>query len=235
MVGGFMNLGPVGGAGIGWASAVYRFDLPIVVRAEISPFVVGAEHAYTSTLSPLNTGEPQVVGGAPGGATVVSAGHVMAGVDTQYVEVAVGGGASSVSASYYGGGQANVGPSIVEEGRFGARDGLAIGVEFVTVAANDQFSLASFLMTAQVPITPSFQLIARGGGGAVGVLFGDLGARVVVQGDGGPDTLALVGFFGGAGMDFESCAPAAGAAQTSYCSSTSIGGPSVGGGIEWRR
>jgi hypothetical protein len=77
-------------------------------------------------------------------------------------------------------------------------------------------------------------LTARGGGGAVGLVFGDLGARYVLQGDGGPDTIAIKGFFGGAGIDYQSCSYATNLTAHG-CTYLSIGGPSVGGGIEWRR
>ena len=75
-------------------------------------------------------------------------------------------------------------------------------------------------------------LMVRGGGGNMGLLFGDVGARVVVQGDGGPETMALSGYFGGAGINFVSCAP--GNTGTD-CETFSLGGPSIGGGIEYRR
>jgi hypothetical protein len=241
--GAFVNLGPMGGGGAGWASAVYRFDAPVVVRAEIAPaaFVVGhsGTNTYGSGLSSNSTDNA-------GRFRPVGAGHVLLGVDTQFVEVAVGGGVSTIGNSYTytyssGGGSyvtsstANSGPSIVEEARFGARDGLAVSVESNTVAANDKFQLGFFVGSVQVPLTRSAMLMVRGGGGNVGFLFGDVGARVVVQGDGGPDTIALSGFFGGAGINFQSCAPTPTSTPGSFCESFSLGGPSIGGGIEWRR
>jgi hypothetical protein len=82
-------------------------------------------------------------------------------------------------------------------------------------------------------------LVARGGGGNVGILFGDLGARVLVAGDGGKGTVALTGFFGGEGIDFQGCANTAGFAGSptgfaETCPYASLGGPSIGGGVEWR-
>jgi hypothetical protein len=240
MVGAFANLGPLGGGGMGWASAVYRFDAPIVVRAELAPLGVGIGQRSTSTTSTFN-GFNQSSATNPTGATAVAAGHLLVGFDTQFVEVAVGGGGATISnSSSFGPNGTSATPaaggaSIVEEGRLGARDGLALNVESTTVAANNQFQFGSFVASIQVPLTPSVMLIVRGGGGNVGLLFGDLGARYVVRGDGGPDTIALTGFFGGAGIDFQSCSATGGTSAGSVCQSISLGGPSIGGGVEWRR
>jgi hypothetical protein len=242
MAGAFVNLGPLGGGGMGWASAVYRFEAPIVVRAELAPVGLGIGQMSTSTFSGFNQNSN---GNSSTGVTVVAAGHLLVGFDTQFVEVAVGGGGASISNSYNyssSGPLASGGASIVEEGRLGARDGLALNVESTTVAANARFQFGSFVASVQVPLTQSVMLIVRGGGGSVGPLFGDLGARYLVRGDGGPDTIALTGFFGGAGIDFQSCSatpvsmPSLGGSSVgSSCQSISIGGPSVGGGVEWRR
>lgn len=240
MAGAFVNLGPLGGGGLGWASAVYRFDAPIVVRAELAPVGLGIGQMSTSTFSGLTQNSN---GNTATGVMAVAAGHLLVGLDTQFVEVAVGGGGASISNSYnYSSNTptATGGASIVEEGRLGARDGLALNVESTTVAANDRFQFGSFVMSVQVPLTQSVMLIVRGGGGNVGPLFGDLGARYLVRGDGGPDTIALTGFFGGAGIDFQSCSANSvpslgGSSPGSSCQSISIGGPSVGGGVEWRR
>jgi hypothetical protein len=172
------------------------------------------------------------------GNTVVAASHLLVGLDTQFIEVAVGGGGASIRNAFSSSGTlAPGGPSIVEEGRFGARDGLALNVESITVAANNQFQFGSFVASIQVPLTRRVMLVARGGGGNVGLLFGDLGARAIVQGDGGPDTIALTGFVGGAGIDVQTCVSTASPAfgGDSACQSTTIGGPSIGAGVEWRR
>jgi len=229
--GGFVNLGPVGGGAFGSASVVYRFDLPIVIRAELSPAVIGFENNEVTTTTPqgftTNNGQTAM------SSAFLGAGQVLVGLDTQFVEVALGAGGSSVNPGYSSGpGRAQGGPLIVEEGRFGARDGLAAIVEVSTVAANNQFQLGYFEMDIQVPISQRFLLAARGGGGGVGLIFGDLGARYLLEGDGGPDTLAIRGFFGGAGIDYQSCGDNPTAIGCRYIS---VGGPSIGGGIEWRR
>jgi hypothetical protein len=167
------------------ASATYRFEAPIVVRAELSPLGVGVGNSQTVNINSTNSSNT----------VVVAAAHVLVGIDSPFIEVAVGGGGASLGNAFSPTGASNTGrASIVEEGRFGARDGLALhvqSIQSITVAANNQFQFGSFVMSVQVPLTPKVMLIARGGGGNVGDLFGDLGARVIVQGDGGPDTIAL--------------------------------------------
>jgi hypothetical protein len=245
--GAFVNLGPSSGGVVGWGSAVYRFDLPIVVRLELAPIAFGAGNGITTVsseppgeITTLNGEAPSVsTGSRPGsGSIAVGAVQALVGVDTQFVEVAIGGGAATIGNTSGTGGLATGGSSIATEARFGAHDGLAITLESIVVGANGQFSLASFITTVQIPLTPAVMLVARGGGGNVGVLFGDLGARVLLTGDGGRGTIALTGFFGGEGIDFQGCASDSGSssgAGVATCPYASLGGPSVGGGIEWRR
>jgi len=227
MAGVYINLGPVAGGATGWASTVYRFEAPIVVRAELSPFGIGIGNSQTVNIS--------AQGSNPSRTLSVAAAHLLVGVDTRFIEVALGAGGATLGNQTFGstGTPPTGGPSIVEEARVGARDGLALNVESVTVAANSQFQFGSFVASIQIPLTQKVMLVARGGGGNVGLLFGDLGARLVVQGDGGPGTVALTGFFGGAGIDFQSCSsPLIDNGGT--CVSTSLGGPSLSGGVEWR-
>jgi hypothetical protein len=240
-LGAFVNIGPLGGGAVGGASAVYRFEAPVVVRAEAAPAAFCVAHSSTNTYA---TNAISSFSDNAGRFKAVGAGQVLVGVDTQFVEVAVGGGVSTIrnpnqylymNGAYVLQGGATSGPSIAEEARFGARDGLAVSVESNTVAANDKFQLGFFVGSVQVPLTRSAMLVFRGGGGDTGVLFGDMGARVIVQGDGGPDTIALSGFFGGEGVNFESCASAQTSPAGVVCESFSLGGPSIAGSIEYRR
>jgi hypothetical protein len=240
--GAFVNLGPSSAGVVGWATAVYRFEAPLVVRLELAPIAFGAGRSVT-TISTGATAPPTgLVGfnGASGssssdGSIGVGALQALVGIDTQFVEVAIGGGAATIGNSSSVSSTTG-GASIAAEARFGARDGLAFTIESIVVGANGEFELASLTTTIQVPLTRSVMLIARGGGGNVGILYGDLGARVLLAGDGGKGTVALTGFFGGEGIDFQGCANTgvtSGPAET--CPYASLGGPAIGGGIEWRR
>jgi hypothetical protein len=233
--GAFVNLGPTSGGLMLWATAAYRFDLPVVVRLELAPIAFGAGSGITTITSQpsLVTTLGTSVGTASSsssnsGSIAVGAVQALVGIDTQFIEVAVGGGASTIGSTS---GPSTGGGTIAAEARFGAHDGLALTLESIVVGANGQFQLACFVTTIQIPLTTSVMLVARGGGGNVGLVYGDLGARVVVAGDGGKGTIALTGFFGGEGINYQGCQ--SGTAET--CPNASLGGPSIGGGIEWRR
>jgi hypothetical protein len=230
LAGAFVNLGPSSGGLTAWLDAVYRFEAPIVVRLELAPLGFG----FGNSVMTQTTG---VGNGNPGGSIAVGSLQALVGVDTQFLELAVGGGASTLGdtqANTANGAPSTGGASVVAAARFGAHDGLAFNFEGVVVGANSAFRLATVVTSLQIPLSRTVMLIARGGGGNMGVLYGDLGARVVVAGEGGRGTVALTGFFGGAGIDFQGCNSAfSGVAIT--CPYASLGGPSVGGGIEWRR
>jgi hypothetical protein len=229
LMGGYINLGAVAGGITGFSTVAYRFGAPLVVRAELGSFGLAVGDSTT-----VNR-----VGGTPASSNTIAlaSAHVLAGLDSQFIEVTAGlGGATLSNQSVFNPGPtpATGGVSVVAEGRFGARDGLALTLEWVTVGANGQFQFGSLAASGQIPLTERAMLVFRGGGGGVGVLWGDLGARVVVKGDGGPGTIALTGYFGGAGIDFGTCI-SVGSNGFPTCETTSVGGPSLGGGIEWRK
>jgi hypothetical protein len=239
--GAFVNLGPTSGGAVAWASAVYRFDVPVVVRFELAPIGFGVGNGISTTTSSAPStgfgipGENAPSRPGPGsGSIAVGALQALVGIDTQFVEMAIGGGAATLD-NMSNTGTSTGGASVVAEARFGAHDGLALTLESIVVGANGQFQLASFVTAIQVPISSSVMLVARGGGGNVGILYGDLGARVVLTGDGGKDTVAVTGFFGGEGLDFTGCPSVSGSGAAETCPYASLGGPAIGGGIEWRR
>jgi hypothetical protein len=142
----FLNLGEIGGGALGGASAVYRFDAPIVVRAELAQLGVGIGHSGANTYNGFNYTSTD----NPTGSMAVAAAHLLVGLDTRFVEVALGSGGATIAA-----GPANGGVSIVQEGRLGARDGLAFNTEIVTVAANEQIQFGSFCGTLHVAVRPA--------------------------------------------------------------------------------
>ena len=78
-------------------------------------------------------------------------------------------------------------------------------------------------------------LVVRGGGGNVGFGYGDVGVRVRVRGDGGKGTIALSGYAGGDLITMNLCATNSVSPFTSTCTTANLAGPSLGGGIEWKR
>jgi hypothetical protein len=227
---GFLALGQLGGGMLNAASVVYRFKLPLVVRAEFAPFGVGF-----GPLTTLNFSQNFTNASTHGGSVGVVAGHLLFGVDTQFVELTLGvGGATANQETGAPGTAAAGGFTIVDEARFGARDGLALDLESITLAANGRFDLGAFSGVVQIPLSRNVLLLLRGGGGNIGYAFGDLGARVFVHGDGGKGTVALTGFAGGAFIGLNLCSINPDPPNASSCNTASLAGPSLGGGVEWR-
>jgi hypothetical protein len=228
----FMAFGALGGGTLGSASVAYRFESPIVLRAAIAPF--GLAGPSTTTSGPTSFG--QTSGNSNnGGAVGVFAAHLLLGLDSQFVEVGLGLGGATINKNIASSGAPATGAvSIVESTRVGARDGLALNVESSTVAVNSKFDLGYFVASLQIPVARTVMLIARGGGGNVGFGYGDLGARVVVRGDGGKGTIALTGFAGAAGITVDLCSTNPDPPFTSTCNSANLIGPSLGGGVEWK-
>ncbi|MDP9150684.1 MAG: hypothetical protein M3O36_12200 [Myxococcota bacterium] len=249
----FVPFGNLGIGQLGAASVAHRFESPIVVRAEIAPFGIAGPATTTSGQptfgsggGPVGPGQPPPVQSSPptpgpsnGGAVTVLAAHLMAGLDTQFVEVCLGLGGATVNENGSlrpGGGAAQTGAvSIVEAARIGARDGLALNMESSAIAVNSKFDLGFFVMSLQIPVSMKAMLVARGGGGNVGFAYGDLGVRVLVHGDGGKGTVALTGFAGAAAILLNLCSSNPDPPFTTACNAATLGGPSLGGAVEWKQ
>jgi hypothetical protein len=225
----FVTFGALGVGALGSASVVYRFELPFVLRAEFDPFGVAGPSTNTSFTSGMQTQTGH-------GAITTAAAHLLFGIDTQFLEVGIGIGGASVNQNIgsVSGTPATGAVSIAESARVGARDGLALNLESSAIAAGGQFNLGYFLSSLQIPITRTVMLVVRGGAGPVGFAYGDLGVRVLAHGHGGKGTVALTGFAGGAAIMVDLCSSNSLPPFTSACNSSSLGGPSLGGGVEWK-
>jgi hypothetical protein len=227
----FVPFGSLGVGTLGSASVAYRFEAPLLLRAEMAPLGIAGP---SSTTSCCVNGQQTT---ANAGAVTVFGANLLIGLDTQFVEVGLGFGGATVNegATPFGGGVPPTGAvAIVESARIGARDGLALNVESSAIAVNNQFNLGYLVMSIQIPVSAKAMLIARGGGGNVGFGYGDLGVRVLVHGDGGKGTLALTGFAGAASIQENICSSNADPPFTQSCNSATLVGPSLGGGVEWR-
>jgi hypothetical protein len=240
----FVTLGTIGAGVLGSTSLAYRFEAPFVVRAEVAPFgIAGPSNNTTSGPTSLGT-VPSSGGTVPtgstnpssGGTVITAAAHLLVGIDTQFIEVALGIGTATVNQNLGSpSGQPDSSAlSIAESARIGARDGLALNLESTAVAANRQFNLGYFVASAQIPLSRKIMLVLRGGGGPVGFAYGDIGVRDVIRGDGGKGTIALTGFAGGASIMVDLCSTNPVAPFTSNCNNSSLGGPSLGGGVDWK-
>ena len=227
---GFLAFGQFGGGMLNAASVVYRFKLPLVVRAELAPLGIGFGPVTTQDFS------QNFASSSHGGSVGVAAGHLLVGIDTQFVELTLGAGGATANQERASAGTAATGGfTIVDRARFGARDGLALDLESITLAADGKFDLGAFSAVVQIPLSRNVLLLLRGGGGGpIDYGFGDIGARVFVRGDGGKGTVALTGFAGGAFGGLNLCSTNPDPTNASSCNTASLAGPSLGGGVEWR-
>jgi hypothetical protein len=232
----FMAFGSLGGGVLGSASVAYRFESPIVLRVALAPFGLGSPSTTSANPTVVVPGGSNNGSSSGGGAVGVFAAHALVGLDSQFVEVGLGPGGATVNKNTPSSGSPATGSvSIVEATRIGARDGLALNVESSTIAVNQKFDLGYFVASLQIPVSRTVMFIARGGGGNVGFAYGDLGMRAVVHGDGGKGTIALTGFAGAAGIMMDLCSTNPDPPFTSTCNSANLVGPSLGGGVEWKR
>ncbi len=233
----FIAIGALGAGVLGSASVAYRFDAPFVVRAEVAPFgIAGPKPNNQASFAPLTTNGQTELTNQGGGTVTTAAAHLLAGIDTQFIEVALGVGSATVNENT---GSLNGVPdtsafSIAESARIGARDGLALTFESSVIAANKQFNLGYFVSSLQIPLSRTAMLVIRGGGGDVGFAYGDVGVRVLMRGDGGRGTVALTGFVGGASIMVDLCSSNPLPPFTEACNNSNLVGPSLGGALEWK-
>lgn len=242
-------LGVQGTAGVGGllgqASVTYRAPWPIMVRAELAPFgFVGPRIDTTGSSSTLGASSSTTEGVA-----VVSAGHVLAGLDTHYFELGVGGGGATVNEppatrttifvpGPFGGSSppptpSTTSPLFLTSMRVGAHDGLAFEL-LTSILTADSVRLGAIRTTFQIPLSATMMLLLRGGGGNIGYWYSDLGLRGLLRGDGGHGTVALVGWFGAAHVGLDVCSANPDPPFTKACNTASVTGPSLGFGLEWR-
>jgi hypothetical protein len=238
---GFVTFGTPGVGVLGSTSLAYRFEGPFVVRAEVAPLGI-AGPSNNNGVTAMSGGGAVPIGStsstssSSGGTVVTAAAHLLVGIDTQFIEVALGIGGATVNQNLgsTSGQPDSAALSIAESARIGARDGLALSFESTTVAANRQFNLGYFVASAQIPLSRKMMLVVRGGGGPVGFAYGDVGVRGVIRGDGGKGTFAWTGFAGGASIMVDLCSTNPVPPSTSQCNDATLGGPSIGGGVEWK-
>ena len=229
------NLRPflaLGGLGFGTVS-----DAAVGVRLE------GAVHLEALF-------EPLGLGLAREGNIIALAGSAVAAYDTRFFEVGLGAGWSALNNEA---GRAvevdevpvfeNVrsGFALVQVARLGAQDGIHLAARNTFLLYDEAFHYGGTVGELLVPTTDRSWLFARGGGGAAGFGFGELGLRLLLSGNGGRDSFFVSASLGGAALfaDREvSCTlPDPGTGQevrTTCAESFDYAGPMVGFGIEWR-
>jgi len=232
----FVAFGSLGGGLLGSGSVAYRFDAPVVLRVEAIPFALGSPAVTTTTGGGFTPGIGTPTNNRSTGSATAFGAHAVIGLDTQLIEVGLGIGGVTINQGSSTGSQPQSGAvSIAQEARIGARDGLALNVETSAVALSNRFDLGYFISSFQIPVSRTVMLVIRGGGGSVGFGYGDVGVRVRIRGDNGKGTIALSGYAGGDFIGMNLCASNSDPPFTSTCTTASLAGPALGGGIEWKR
>jgi hypothetical protein len=146
--------------------------------------------------------------------TSTTSGVIIAGLDFEYVELGMGFGATRTTRIdetrvTCDGCTATLvrhgfepGFTFATVARFGARDGLSLDVDAALTGVEGRVEVSRFGARLQVPVTPTLALVARGstGLGVVGTRTADLGARLLVRGDGGPASTYLTPYIGYAAL-----------------------------------
>jgi hypothetical protein len=222
----FLTVGNLGVGGIGHGSFVRRFDAPVALRAEVSPFAFG-------------TGK--------GGSSAVATAVGMVSLDTAIFELGLGLGGAAVPGrvNYEDTASGTFGVRSVSDtttvvvptfARFGARDGLSLAFRTNVTVRNEAFAFGSIDVLGQIPIADRWALLLHGGGGEMGWGQGDIAMRYRLT-----ETRAAGAAYitGGAGYAFvegsPTCqsVPSVSSTYTS-CNRPQFHGPALALAGEWR-
>lgn len=232
----FLALGTLGVGMINDLSVIYRFELPISIQALF---------------------EPAGLGFSDKGDIIAMAGNVIVAYDSAYFEIGLGLGWSAVNSDIEstvgaasaddsdGGGvdfeRVRSGLSIAQLARLGALDGLNLVIHNSFLLYDDKFNYGGTVGRIQVPLTGRLWMLLNSGGGRSGFVYGELGLRVLLRGNGDRGSVFLTPTVGGGylfGEKEEDCDrynSATGKTEPSTCAkSIGYAGPMVGIGVEWR-
>lgn len=222
----FLTVGNLGAGGIGHGSLVRRFDAPVALRAEVSPFAFG-------------TGK--------GGSSAVATAVGMVSLDTAIFELGLGLGGAAVPGrvNYEDAATGTFGVKSVSDtttvvvptfARFGARDGLSLAFRTNVMVRNEAFAFGSIDVLGQIPLADRWALLLHGGGGDMGTAQGDIAMRYRLT-----ETRAAGAAYitGGAGYVFVEGSPtcqSVPSASSTYprCNSPQFHGPALALAGEWR-
>ncbi len=217
----FLALETLGIGSVNELSITRRFEAPFFVRLELSPVVIGL---------------------ADDGNVFNYAALALAGYDQTYFEIGLGVGALSFRDTSYRYDPMTMRSELIDNSgaafavaqtiRLGPADGWNLVVDNAFALVDDGFEHAQTSATAQIPIFERSFLLLRGGGGATGFAFGEVGLRQLVRGNGDAGSLFIDVTVGGGTiwMVTRECDDAG------ACTSdeTQYAGPMLGFGVDWR-
>ena len=234
----FLPLGALGGGALLDGSVEYAFEAPFAVELSVSPL----GFTITDEASDILTFAASLIGS----------------YDTDLFELGLGLGVSQINTGdgeyFIEGGEetgivSDLGFTLVQRARLGPRDGLHLSAENNFVLREGDWGFGGITLTAQVPtsgVRANTWLLARGGGGVPGHVFGELGMRVLVDGNGTSGSLFVtptVGVGSLSGARRERCTDSGRPpspeqppeeVEGTCLSNFSYTGPMVGVGLEWR-
>jgi hypothetical protein len=164
---------------------------------------------------------------AKGGAVFPAAGVITGSFDSRLFEIGLGFGAQTVNAPDISLDPGS-GLTLAQRVRIGSRDGAHLEALSYVTLFHSNFMFGNIRIQGQIPIGERSWLVAAGGGGQLGLGFGEVGLRLLMVGNGGADSFFLTSVIGGVNV-FQGCI-----VQNDQCTQIDYAGPMVGMGGEWR-
>ena len=193
----FIPLATLGVGVIADVALRYTFDFGLVIGVDAMPL----------GLATGNNGD-----------AVAGVGAGFLGFASPYFGIGLHVGVSSLRDGFRGGDEAFVLAPMV---MLGSRDGFMLRLRSSALIVDDRFDFGEFDGALHIPLVHGVQLVAAGRGGRAGTNYGDLGVRILLQGNGRSESVFFTGTVGVGmlvGADF----------------GFSNAGPSIGIGLEWR-
>jgi hypothetical protein len=221
----FIALGALGGGAIVDASVTHRFEFPMAIQFSLSPLGLAATNE---------------------GGTGTFAAHGFVTYDARVFQVGLGAGLSRFDLddlpSEIFVGQTipettAIGFSVGQFVRLGAHDGLNFTATTNFVVRNMEFDFGGMSGSLQVPMSQLLAdtwFIVRGGGGVPGHVFGEVGLRTLILGNGNKGSFFITPTLGAANLTAQEYGPCDFGEAEQCRDSVDYGGPMVGATLEWR-
>lgn len=194
--------------------AGYHFRAPVYVEASVTPLAAGSARA---------------------GAVGAAAAFVSGAFDSHLFEVGLGLGVQTVNDPDFALDPGS-GLLLAQRLRLGARDGAHLKFLSYVTLFHSSFQFSSLRVEGQIPVGSRTWLRLAGGGGSIGLNFGEVGLRVLMSGNGGAGSFFLTTTIGWSNV-FRHCndvpLTSSGAAANS-CEGVDHSGPMLGAGGEFR-
>jgi hypothetical protein len=173
---------------------------------------------------------PAAFASAEQGVTTPAAAVLAASYDSRLFEVGLGIGGQTVHDTAFDL-QPGTGLTALQRVRLGARDGLHLEGLFYMALFHSEFEFSSVRVQGQIPMSSGTWLLATGGGGTLGIGHGELGLRMLLDGNGDRGSFFLSTTIGFVHLfETPSCLD-----PFAPCEETiDYSGPMVGVGGEWR-